>query len=293
MRGLSRVVLMLAALSVAACGGRTSTLVEESGPTEKTGDAAPLVQKGDEAWKQRGDRKQADAAIAAWEEAAKVDPTRADVQLKLAYAYYFLANAHLRWEEDSEETQLAAFEKGVVAGERAIKLQSPEFAKKIKDGAGWQEAVKSVPKEGVPGLYWYATNLGKWALLDGFTTILSHKDDVAAIMEHCKSLDETFFYAAPHRYFGVYRTKIPFPGGDLPASRKHFERAIELAPTYLDTKVLFAEAYAVKAQDEELFKKLLGEVLAAADDVNPELVPETQNSKRVAKDLLENIEDYF
>ena len=293
MPALRHLLLLTAALFMVACGGRTSTLVTDTSAAEKKGDAAPLVEKGDELWKARSARASADGAINAWEEAASTDPTRADVQLKLAYAYYFLANAHLRWEEDNDDALLATFEKGVVAAERAIKLQSPEFAKKIKDGAGWQVAVKSVPKEGVPSLYWYATNLGKWALLDGFTTILSHKDDVAAIMEHCKTLHEDFFYAAPHRYFGVYRTKIPFPGGDLPVSKVHFERAVELAPTYLDTKVLFAESYAVKAQDMDLFKKLLNEVVAAKDDINPELVPETKNSKRIAKHLLDNIEDFF
>ena len=293
MVALRRIVWISATLMLAACGGRTSGLVVDTGPAEKKGDASALVEKGDGLWADRADRAKAEAAIKAWEEAAATDSTRADVQLKLTYAYYFLANAHLRWEEEPDDAQRAAFEKGVVAGERAIKLQSPEFAKKIKDGAGWPEAVKSVPKAGVPSLYWYATNLGKWALLDGFTTILSHKDDVAAIMAHCESLDEGFFYAAPHRYFGVYRTKIPFPGGDLPSSKKHFERAVKLAPSYLDTKVLFAESYAVKAQDEALFKKLLGEVIASKDDVNPDLIPETRNSKRVAKTLLENIEDYF
>ncbi len=287
-------LLMLLALSLAACGGRKSTLVENTGPAVKKGDATALVTKGDEAWTKRAERAPTDAAIKAWEEAAATDPTRADVQLKLAYAYYFLANVHLRWDEDSEDAQLAAFEKGVVAGENAIKLVSPDFAKKIKDGAGWQEAVTSVPKEGAGPLYWYATNLGKWALLDGFTTILSHKDDVEAIIAHVKGLEETFFYAAPHRYFGVYRTKIPFPGGDLPASKKHFERAVELAPQYLDTKVLFAESYCAKAQDEALFKKLLNEVINTPDDQIPaELVPESANAKRVAKKLLEDVEEYF
>ena len=290
---LRRLAFLVCFSALAACGGRTSGLVADDAPTEKKGDATPLVEKGDAAWKERSTRAQAEAAIKAWEEAAATDPTRADVQLKLAYAYYFIANAHLRWDEDPDDAMMGSFEKGVVAGERAIKLQSPAFAKKIKDGAGWAEAVKSVPKEGVPSLYWYATNLGKWALLDGFTTILSHKDDVAAIMEHCKELDEGFNHGAPHRYFGVYRTKIPFPGGDLPASKKHFERSVELSPKYLDTKVLFAEAYAVKAQDEALFKKLLNEVVASSDDVDPNLVPETKNSKRVAKHLLDNIEDYF
>ena len=39
--------------------------------------------------------------------------------------------------------------------------------------AGIAPAVKTVGKEGIAGLYWHSTNLGKWALLDGFTTILA------------------------------------------------------------------------------------------------------------------------
>ena len=281
------------ALLLSACGGRTSGLTQDQAPLAKTGDASPALAEADELWKGREARSNTDQAIGKLEAAAKLDPTRADVQLKLAYAYYFLANVHLRWEDDPDDVQKAAFEKGVAAAERAIKLSTPAFAAKIKNGEGWQEAVKTVEKEGVPALYWYSTNLGKWALLDGFTTILSHKDDIAATMEHVKTLDPGFFHAAPHRYFGVYRTKIPFPGGDLPASKAHFEKAISLAPDYLDTKVLFAEAYAAKAQDEELFKKLLNEVVAAPDDIIPELIPESKNAKRVAKQLLSDIEEFF
>ena len=181
----------------------------------------------------------------------------------------------------------------MAAAERAIKLTTPAFAAKIKNGEGWQKAVKTVGKEGIPALYWYATNLGKWALLDGFTTILSHKDDIAATMQHVLDLDPGFFHGAPHRYFGVYRTKIPFPGGDLPKSKEHFEKAVALDANYLDTKVLFAENYAAKAQDEALFKRLLEEVIATPDDAIPELIPENRNAKRVAQKLLEDIEEFF
>jgi hypothetical protein len=57
--------------------------------------------------------------------------------------------------------------------------------------------------------------------------------------------------------------------------------------------VLFAETYAVKAGDAELFKKLLEETLALPDDVYPALVPETKNSKRKAKKLLGDAGDLF
>lgn len=293
MKSLRLLVIAALALGAAACGGRQSGLASQTGAVKATGDATPMVEAGDAAWSERGDRAHAEAAIKHWEEASAMDPTRLDAQMKLAYAYYFMANVHVRWDEDPEDAQRSLFEKGIRASENAIRISTPKFAALIKAGKSWKEAVPTVGKNGVPALYWYATNLGKWALLDGFTTILSHKDDIELIMDRCKTLDPGYWYGAPHRYFGVYRTKIPFPGGDLPVSRTHFEEALKLAPNYLDTKVLFADSYAPKADDEALFKKLLGEVIATADDVIPELVPETKNAKRVAQQMLENIEDYF
>jgi tetratricopeptide (TPR) repeat protein len=292
MRTIGRGLMLVLALGLAACGSRRSLLVEDTAPQEKSGDATPLVEKGDAFWKEREDRAKVDAAIAAWEEAARLDPTRADIELKLSYAYFFLADAHLRWADD-KDALLSAYDKGTDAGERAIRLSSPEFAEKIKNGVSWEEAIPSVGKDGLAAMYWYATNLGQWALLDGFTTILSMKDRIAAIMSHCQELDETFWYGGPRRYFGVYYTKIPFPSGDLEKSKANFEKALQIAPTYLDTKVRFAESYAVKAQNKDLYVKLLNEVVAAPDDANPDIVPEARNSKRKAKQLLDAVDDNF
>ena len=71
------------------------------------------------------------------------------------------------------------------------------------------------------------------------------------------------------------------------------KRALELDDKYADTRVLFAETYAVKAQQKELYTKLLTEVLAMPDDVIPELVPETKNAKRKAKKMMGDAEDLF
>jgi tetratricopeptide (TPR) repeat protein len=286
--------VVLAGAMLSACGSSRSTeLFSEQRTLEKSGDAAPIAAQAEALWKGRAERAKAEGAIKLWEQAAKLDPTRADLQLALTYGYYFMANVHVRWDEDNEDAMRTIYEKGMKAGRNAVWLTSPKFAEQIKAGTKWEAAVGSVDKASVPGLYWYATNMGKWALLDGFTTILREKDHIAATMETCQKLDANYWHGGPDRYFGVYRTKIPFPGGDLPASKAHFAKAVELAPGYLDTKVLFATNYAAKAQDEALFKKLLNEVIATADDVVPELVPENRNAKRLAKQLLEDIEDYF
>ena len=66
-----------------------------------------------------------------------------------------------------------------------------------------------------------------------------------------------------------------------------------MGPNYLDTRVLYAEYYAVYSGDEELFESLLNAVVNSPEDVLPELIPESRNAIRTAKDMLENMEEYF
>ena len=298
-----RVSLIVALiLLTAACSGRQSLLMEgqkAKALDKKTTEAAEkIVQEANALWEKRSDEKSAWAAIAKWHEAAKVDPTRADIHRDLAYAYYFMNNVHVRWSkaDDKKKTHEANYLKGVDAAERALMTSNPAFAKSIKDGGNtddaWNEALKSAKKEDVKALYWYATNLAKWALAHHFTTILKYKDRAFAIMQRCKALDNSFWYGGPSRYLGAYWLKIPF-GKSKEKSKENFDKSLKAAPAYLDTKILFAEIYAVRTDNEELFQKTLKEVLDTADDVDPKLTPENKNAKRLAQEMLDNMDDYF
>ena len=120
-----------------------------------------------------------------------------------------------------------------------------------------EEAIQVVGKEGLPAMYWYAVNLGKWSRAKGIAALLGNKDRVKGVLERVLALDETFFYGAPHRYFGVYWSLLPV-GRDLDKSKQHFERSLAIAPNYVGTKVLMAESYAVKKQDRALFAQAAG-----------------------------------
>lgn len=275
---------------LSGCGATETQLTGKMEIGKKSGDATKLIESADALWEKRGDKAKAEEAIKTLEKASEVDPTRADVFLKLSYGYYFMANTHIRWEEDNESKMSTLFEKGRKAGERAILIQNPEF-KKALESTPWTEAVKSVPKEGIASMYWFATNLGKWSLIQGIGVTLGNKPVIKSTMDRVLELDENFYHGAPHRYFGVYQAKIPF--GDMNQSGEHFDKAIQISPNYLDTKVLKAQYFAAKRQDEELFKNLLNEVIAADPNAIPELEIENRNAQLVAKYLLEHIEDYF
>lgn len=297
--------LLLVALAAAlvACGtGRKQTW--EAGapaapaPAPVESAAAPAagedpVAAGDALWAERGDEAKLRGAIAAWESAIPTRPEDGELFAKLARGHYLLADGYLRGAEKKEE-YLATFTKGVDYAERALTALSPEFKQRVQAGDKVMDAVAAVGKESVPALYWYSSNLGKWARAKGFATTLGNKDTIKALMDRCLSLDPTYFYGGPNRYFGAFYAVAPsFAGGDLGKSEEHFKKSLELAPNYLATKVLMAENLAVKKQDRELFKKLLDEVLAAPDDVIPEITPESRIEKAKAAELLAQIDEKF
>ncbi len=292
--------LIALTLLATACGtSRQSVLITESAKTVDDATATKSSEQsaaGDALWAERGDRAKANSAIAAWEGAAATNPGDASVQRKLTYAYFFMNNVHLQWDEDSEEGQKANFSKGSDAALRALKAANPAFAAEIAKGEdtdkAWGEALKAAKKEDVPALYWYAANTAKWALLEGIGTLLKYKDRALMIMKRCKELDSNYWYGGPSRYLGAYWMKIPF-GKSPEKSKANFDISLAADATYLDTKILFAEVYAVQTGDEALFKKTLEEVIAADENANPDLIPENKNAKRLAQKMLDNMEDYF
>lgn len=291
---LGLAVIGCAALAVGCGKGRTNTWDAKAQTpvaaqaTDTEGDPAA---EGDALWEQRGDQAQLEAALKAWDVALAANPGDAELLVKLARGSYLLSDGYFR----ADKTRyLETFEKGVDYAERALTAASPEFAKRVRAGETVINAINAVDAVGVPALYWYSSNLGKWAKAKGFTTLLGNKDTIKAIMERCLALDETYFYGGPHRYFGAYYAVAPsFAGGDLNKAKVHFEQSIETAPNAVSTKVLMAENYAVKSQDKELFVKLLQEVLAVDDDIIPELAPETKIEKEKARELLAEIDDKF
>lgn len=305
---LISLALTLAIFVTAGCAAsRDSSLKQDekalTAATEK-GDFQMALDAADAQWAKRGDKAELTKAIAMYEAAVKVESPNlseeerkekiANTYVRLARAYYFLADGHISVEAEDDElddTKMKFYEKGVTAAEKAIALLDPEFA--AKSDSDWQENVKKANTDAIPAFYWYATNLGRWALLEGIATILARKDDVKATMDWMVANDETFFYAAPHRYFGVYHTKVPLGGGAPEKSLASFDKAIQLAPTYLGTQVLKASAYAVLVGDRELFEKTLTDVVNAPPSNNPDIEPENIQEKKKAKKLLESADDLF
>lgn len=297
MRSSTRLLLLplLGAFLVAGCATTREAKWNETATETKAVNpgaqdrAAQLEAEGDALWAERAEREKLKAALAKWEEAAKQAPGNGELFVKLSRGYYLLAE-YSALDGDVEKRD-AHYTTGLDWAERALAVQAPDFVAAKQGGEKHAEAVRKAPREAIPALYWWATNLGKWASSKGLLTLLKYKDDVKATIEHIATTDEGFFYGAAHRYLGAYHARAP--GGSLEDSEKHFRKAVELAPGYLGTKVLWADYLCTKKRDRAMYKKLLEEVVNADPAAVPEIEPENRLEQEKAKKLLAEIDDLF
>jgi len=153
-----------------------------------------------------------------------------DLAVKLAHAHFFLADGALELSDELEKRDLE-YQRGLDWATQALKIEAPDFAAAMAQGKKHSEAVALAPKEAVPAMYWYASNLGKWVASKGAGTRLAYKDEIKSTMDRVRDLDADYFYAGPWRHLGFYEALAAgTAGGDLAVSRDAFEKAASLAP---------------------------------------------------------------
>ena len=286
-----RTLVLLAALSLPFAGGcKTYTSGLAGTTTSGEATAATDFDAVKAMWdSNRSSAEAIQAVITGLEGIVAAEPGNQEALILLARANYFLADGFTT----DPEAKKAGFEKGVTWGEAAMAADAA-FKAQVDKGTKPADAVTALQKDDQMAIYWTASSLGKWARASGFSTLVKYKGYVAKMMTHCLALDETAYYAGPVRYWGAFYAVAPgFAGGDMTKSREFFEKAKSMNPEAFSTYVLYADTYAVKAQDKELFTTLLQHVIDTPSDVIPEMLPEQDVEKAKAAALMANIDELF
>lgn len=203
-------------------------------------------------------------AIDLWEEALALLPME-DVQARirvhnsLSQAHFELALGYLNTAAEKE----TAFEAGKDAALAGLNLDPAFVAAQEKDG--FRAALRGASD--VATIFWYGNNLGQWLDHHRITAIFGGVRDVQASFTRAIELDETYDGGGPHRSMAVFLAQACFlVGRSREDAIVHFERSIELDPTYLENHVNYAEYYARPTGDDALFDALIAAVLEAAED---------------------------
>ena len=245
------------------------------------GAAALLAQPGfDEAkaaWDNHGDKAALQQAIGIYAKAYGAAPSYALAE-RLAYAYYFLADAF-----EQGDQKAADYHTGYEWGIKALCFD-PGFKQRFVDQKqGMGDAVKGVPKEYAGGIFWTATCIGKWGKMQGIFKVLSTSKQARKMVEYLYSIDKTYYYGGPARWLGAFHAIAPgIAGGDMKKSKQYYDQALAMAPQYFATKVLMAENYYAKLKDRPNYDKMLDEVINGEAAAIPEIAIEQKAEQEKA-----------
>ena len=157
------------------------------------------------------------------------------------------------------------------------------------------QALDNISHSKVEYLFWGAYGWATWIQFqDGAPGAMVDLPIVEQIMLRVVELDETYYYGGAHIFLGSYYGSRPqMFGGKPEASRKHFERALEINKrVFLLTQVAYAKTYARLMFDRELYIKLLTEVVEhpMADS---DMASSNTLAKIQAEKLINQVDEFF
>jgi hypothetical protein len=227
-----------------------------------------------------------DGMIEAWPENERI--LLAAAQANSAYASIFI-------EEDEKAYARQLQGKAMHYALQAFELTAFKNPK-TSSFEEFEKELNRLDRKQVPYLFWAATCWGSWISLNlGSMQAQAELPRVEMMMKRVLVLDESYHYGGPHLFMGIwYASRPKIAGGNLETARRHFLKAIELGQgKFLMAKVYYAEYYAKKAFDQELFISTLKDVLETPVDKYPELTLINSVAHRKAQKMLKDAEDYF
>ncbi|MGB5425577.1 MAG: TRAP transporter TatT component family protein [Gammaproteobacteria bacterium] len=222
------------------------------------------------------------------------DPDNIDLLLYAAQGFYGYSYGFIETEDTARASAL--YRRCYDHARRAFSLRGFNIDPETASADDLRNAVAGAGEDDVPAIFWTGTCLGKWADMnrDNVASIAG-LGNVAILMQRVIELDENYYYGAAHLFFGVYYGGLsPMFGGDFALSEQHFQRAAEIN----DNKLLLVDLLHAEYLDRQQlnqagFHQRLTGVLAAPDDLYPQMALVNAISKHKAALLLEYEDDWF
>jgi tetratricopeptide (TPR) repeat protein len=207
----------------------------------------------DALYRQREDVANATRAAQLWSASAA---TSYEAAWKQARAAYWIGG------HAPEGERRAALERGIIAGESAVRLgpDRPE------------------------GHYWLAADMGAVAESSGLTQGLKYRSRIKSELERVLAIDPVWEQASAVTALGRWYYLVPrLFGGSRSKADEHFRRALEQFPNSMTALLFLAESLTAQRKTDDA-RQFLQRVLDAP--IEPEWAPEDRDFKRRAADRL-------
>lgn len=224
----------------------------------------------------------------------KGDPENEKLMLLASQA---LAGYALGFVEDENTPRaVALYERSKNHAVNILKQNNSLFKDEKINYQEFEKRLAKIDKKMLPALFWSAFSWAGYIRLNlTDPQAIADLPKVEAMMKRVQELDAGFFYGAADLFFGSIKGMKPrMLGGNPEQAKQHFEKNLELTGgKFLLTYVYYAQFYAMKTLDEDLFVELLTKV----EDASFELLPQGKLfnaiAKKKAKLLMDKRADYF
>lgn len=259
-------------------GAALASMVGLADPVER-------VRQAESLYPERYELTVLERMIDLYEEARQESPHDREVLIRLAQLWYEWAV--LKPEEEEEP----GWRKAADYAFQALGLSGLQEAMRLSN-----EAFKAFVSRCTDGraLLWaghgWGQLLGKMNPFSAFFAL----PKIRAIYERAMELDPAYMGGSAPQAYGALLANLSdygiLFGVKLVEAKPYFEWAIELDPTYLENYVAYAREYAVRAQDRDLFERLLRHVLEAPIGDWPFW---NRHAKAKAAEYLAKVDQYF
>ena len=220
-------------------------------------------------------------------------PDNKRLLINAAQAYASFASAFIQDEDKDYARVLYARAKAyALSALQQIGVKDP--ASKPYDA--FEADLDNLSNKDVPYIFWAASCWGNWISLSrGSIEALAELPRVELLMKKVLELDEGFYYGGAHIFMGILNGSKPkIAGGNIDLAGEHFLRAIELGRgEFLMTYIYYADYYAKKVFDKDLYVATLETVLKTPAEIMPDLTLLNTVAHTRAKVMLNEADDYF
>lgn len=158
-----------------------------------------------------------------------------------------------------------------------------------------QARIKSIKENDLEALFWTTMAWNAWINLNLDQPVaLGQLSTAQACLNRILEIKPDYYYGVPYILMGSILAAMPGPlGGDEKQARKYFEKSLKITDGHFFlAHYYFARYYAVRAQDKELFFKLIKEVeqksaneLKDACLINSVMKEKMTHLKEISEDL--------
>jgi hypothetical protein len=160
----------------------------------------------------------------------------------------------------------------------------------------FENEIGQLGKKDVLYIFWAASCWGNWiSLSQNSIAALAELPRVELLMKRVLELDQGFYFGGAHIFMGILKGAKPkMAGGNPDLAREHFLKAIELGEgKFLMTYIYYADYYAKKVFNKDLFITTLETVLQTPADIVPDLNLLNTVAQTKATEMLKEADDYF